>query len=225
MIAALHQVDEILRGDISIEPPRRPVIRLIFIILFFGILYGALMGSYGGFSADRILQPLYSSLKVPLLLLVSFALSLPSFYVLNMLLGVAEDFPEVLRSLIARQATLTIVLASLSPFTLLWYASFADHDNAILFNAAMFAIASFSAQWILRRYYNPLIARNPRHRWLLRCWLIIYAFVGIQMAWVLRPFIGDPRLPVAFFREDSWTNAYIFLANMIFRLARAAFNS
>ena len=27
---------------------------------------------------------------------------------------------------------------------------------------------------------------------MLRTWLVIYVFVGIQMGWVLRPFIGDP---------------------------------
>jgi len=28
----------------------------------------------------------------------------------------------------------------------------------------MFTIASFTAQWTLRQYYKPLIARHPRHR-------------------------------------------------------------
>ena len=109
----------------------------------------------------------------------------------------------------------TMVLASLSPFTVLWYASFTDHDDATLFNAAMFAVASLSGQWVLRRHYKPLIARNPRHRWMLRLWLFIYAFVGIQMGWVLRPFLGHPNLPVSFFRAESWGNAYVQVAEMI----------
>jgi hypothetical protein len=163
-------------------------------------------------------QPLYSGLKVPLLLLVTFGLSLPSFYVLNMLAGVGGDFAQSLRALVAAQAVLTIVLAALAPFTVLWYASFAGHDGAILFNAVMFGGASLSAQWVLRRYYRALVARNKRHRWLLRVWLIIYAFVGIQMGWVLRPFIGHPDLPVSFFREDSWSNAYVFLARTVWKM-------
>ncbi len=43
---------------------------------------------------------------------------------------------------------------------------------------------------------------------MLYTWIVIYVFVGIQMGWVLRPFIGDPRTPVQFFREGSWSNAY-----------------
>ena len=51
---------------------------------------------------------------------------------------------------------------------------------------------------------------------MLRIWLGVYAFVGIQMGWLLRPFIGDPSLPVSFFRADSWGNAYVNVAEVIY---------
>ena len=95
-----------------------------------------------------------------------------------------------------------------------WYASSTDYHTAILFNGLMFGIASFGAQVILRRSYVPLIAGNPRHRVLLRVWLIFYVFVGIQMGWVLRPFVGDPANPVEFFRAEAWDNAYVIVAKM-----------
>jgi hypothetical protein len=31
--------------------------------------------------------------------------------------------------------------------------------------------------------------------------VILFALVGAQMGWVLRPFIGRPELPFAWFRE------------------------
>src|SRR5438132_1461240 len=136
---ALHQIDDLLRGSTAstARSSTRALSRLLLLVLTFGLFYGAIMGCYGGLTADRIRQPLYSALKVPLLLLVTFSLSIPSFYVLNLLLGLGGDFPQVLRALVTSQATLTIVLASLAPFTVLWYVSFADHDAAIFFNAAM----------------------------------------------------------------------------------------
>jgi hypothetical protein len=109
----------------------------------------------------------------------------------------------------------------LAPFTAMWYLSFANYNMAVLFNGLMFAIASFSAQLVLRRLYQPLIARNPRHRLLLRIWLGLYVFVGIQMAWVLRPFVGNPDLPTRFLREESWSNAYVAVARMILEALRA----
>ncbi len=35
----------------------------------------------------------------------------------------------------------------------------------------------------------------------LRFWLILYAFVGTQLAWTLRPFFGRPDAPFELFRE------------------------
>ena len=70
---------------------------------------------------------------------------------------------------------------------------------------------------LCRRLYRPLILKRPRHRSLLFVWLGIYAFVGIQMAWVLRPFIGNPAQPTHFFRQQAWGNAYVRLAGMIWR--------
>ncbi|AGA27728.1 hypothetical protein [Singulisphaera acidiphila] len=35
---------------------------------------------------------------------------------------------------------------------------------------------------------------------LFRCWVILFGLVGAQMSWVLRPFIGDPGRPFAWFR-------------------------
>jgi hypothetical protein len=218
MLAAIGKsVDDVLRGHAIASPAaswRTSTRGLLAILVAFGLLYGVAMGTFG-VGQDRLMQPIFSAVKVPMLLLITFCLSLPSFWVLNALLGLAADFGEVIRALISTQAALTVVLASLAPLTLFWYASFSDYHNAILFNAVMFGIASIAAQWMLRRLYRPLIARNLRHRTLLRVWLLIYAFVGIQLGYVLRPFIGDPDQPVRFFRADSWGNAYVFVANLI----------
>ena len=215
MTALLHQVDALLR------PPPRDATPLAFrgrslvaILLSCGVTYGALMGLFTGYDdSPRPLQAVFSAAKVPLLLLLTFGLALPSFYVLNMLAGLGTDFPAVLRALLATQAGLTIVLASLSPFTLLFYVSTTNYDAAILFNALMFAIASLAGQRLLTRFYAPLIARDPRHRKMVRVWILLYAFVGIQMGWVLRPFIGDPDKPTTFFRQGAWGNAYVEVWN------------
>jgi hypothetical protein len=35
---------------------------------------------------------------------------------------------------------------------------------------------------------------------LFRCWVLLFGLVGAQMSWVLRPFVGDPGRPFAWFR-------------------------
>lgn len=185
-----------------------------------GALYGAVMGAFGGFGGDRLLQVTFSALKVPLLILVTMALAMPSFFVVNTLLGLRADFPAVLRAVAGTQAVMAVVLASLAPYTAVWYASTRDYHEATLFNALMFGAASLSAQWVLRQRYAPLVARDPRHRWMLWGWLVLYAFVGIQMGWVLRPFIGEPGKAVTFFRTDTWGNAYVIMLDIVWQAAQ-----
>ena len=77
---------------------------------------------------------------------------------------------------------------------------------------------SLQRQWLIRGYYKPLVARNRRHRTLLWIWIGVYAFVGVQTAWILRPFIGSPGSPLEFFRPEMWQdNAYVVLARLIWR--------
>jgi hypothetical protein len=173
------------------------------------------MGSYGGVAGDRAGQLLISGLKVPLLLLLTFAIGLPNFFVLNTLFGLRRDFREALRALVAAQAGVAVVLASCAPLTLFWYASCADYSAAVLFNGLIFALASFAGQHLLRGYYRPLMLRNPRHKRLLWTWLGLYVFTGIQMGWIMRPFVGAPSDPVQFFRSGDWGNAYVRVAQLI----------
>ena len=215
--------DEILRRRdwvMSPEENARAIPRFMLVIVASGLFYGAILGSYNGLNAQGVQQMLYSSLKVPLLLAVTFSLCLPFFFVFNALLGLRDDLLESLRALAASQAGMSIILASTAPFTALWYASFDNYGNAILFNAAMFGFAAASSQLLLRDFYGPLIRRDRRHRLMLYVWFIVFAFVGVQMGWLFRPFVGSPGVEVQFFRDEMFgDNAYV----VIWRLIAQAF--
>ena len=45
------------------------------------------------------------------------------------------------------------------------------------------------------------VARDDTGGNIFRCWILIYALVGLQMAWVLRPFIGHPGGEFEFLRH------------------------
>jgi hypothetical protein len=218
MAMIARQVHTLLHDGIWPREDDRVIRHAVFVALVCGLAYGAVMGTFSGFWSGRVLQILYSALKVPILLLLTFLISLPSFFVFNALAGLRDDFLDAIGVLVGGQAALAVVLVSLAPLTIFWYASFSDYRGAVLYNGAMFAIASFGGQIVLRRGYAVLIARNPRHQLMLRVWLGVYVFVGIQMAWVLRPFIGDPANPTRFFREDAWSNAYVLIARLIWGL-------
>ena len=218
MTSLLLQADAVLRGNLSsLAAGRtgRTLGRLVLMLLVFGGFYGAVMGSFGGFAGDRVWQILFAAVKVPLLLVATFLIGLPNYFVLNSLLGLRRDFAQAVRTLVATQAGVAVVLASLAPLTAWWYASSNDYAAAVRFNLLIFATASLAAQMLLKKLYWPLIRNDSRHAWMLWIWLAIYAFVGIQMAWVLRPFVGNPEAPVRFFREDAWGNAYVIVTRLL----------
>ena len=77
---------------------------------------------------------------------------------------------------------------------------------AVLAAAGLAGVASL---WAALRRMVP----SPRAaKALAAVWIGAYAFVGTQLGWMLRPFVGSPFYPVVFLREDALDrNFYEFL--------------
>lgn len=211
---SLVWIDALLRRSGTSHDPLR-WLSLILCQGLCGLGYGFVMGSFGEWDSNRFWYALFAGLKVPLLFWVTFVLCVPVFFVLHALAGVADDFRESLRCLLATQAAMTLILLGLAPVTWVWYLSSDNYLMAIAFNGGVFACASLMAHLYLRRLYAGLISRHAVHRRLLAIWLILFVFVAIQFAWVLRPFIGEPSSPAQFFRSQSWGNAYVALFDLL----------
>jgi len=214
--AVLSDAEDVLRGTGRHAAGREnvPWVTLLAWIAVAGFVYGATMGSHRLVA----LQALYSGLKVPFLLLLTSLVCLANFFVLNTVLGLRDDFAAACRGLFASQATMALCLASLAPLLVVGYVSTEFYATAKMLNGVMFAVAGVAGQVTLRHHYRPLIERNPRHRLALAGWLVLYVFVAIQLAWVLRPFIGSPDLETTFFRQGAWSNAYVEITRVIFRV-------
>jgi hypothetical protein len=189
---------------------------LVVAIVVAGAVYGAAMGGWRVFEDDRWQLAMFGAIKSPLLIMTTSVVVLPAFFVLNTVAGLRDDFRDAMRAILVGQAGLTIALASLAPVTQFIYFTGVTHRMAILTNAVMFTIAAVVAQFVMLRWYRVLIAKDRRHLLMLLAWLVLYAFVGMQMGWMLRPFIGDPTQSPAFFREEPFTNAYVFIFRLIF---------
>ena len=211
-------VGALLRGEgrFAVDRQRVPWGALAGALVVAGWVYGAAMGLSDG----RALQALYSALKVPALLVISTLVCLPNFYAVNAVLGLRDDFAAAVRGVVAAQATVAVTLASLAPVTLLAYVSSDDYAFAGLLNGAVFALGAAAGQLTLNRHYRRLVERDPRHRVGRVAWLALYVFVAVQLAWVLRPFVGAPGRPTRFFREDAWSNAYVVVVETVLGLLR-----
>lgn len=221
----LLRIHALSRSVWTLGRPEREVIPIssgarIALMAASGAIYGAVMGSFDLSEAQRAWLMVFGAIKVPLLIAATTLVCLPAYFVLNTVLGLRRDFQAAIRAVMAAQAAMTVALASLAPVTRFVYCTAIDHREAVLFNAGMFAVATMTAQVVLLRRYRPLIARAPRHRAMLWMWVVMYAFVGIQTGWMLRPFVGTPGNAVAFLRDEPFGNAYVAVARIFAGLGK-----
>lgn len=185
------------------EVPHR---RLVAVVCVAGAVHGAVMGSFAG-----PWGALYAALKMPILLLLAPLVCVPSFRVVHSVLGLADDEPAARRGVMCAQATMAIALLALSPVLVVGYVSSAHYHLAKLVNLGVFALAGLAAQLTLVRHYRPLLRKDRRHRLALLAWPALYLFVALQLAYALRPFVGNPAFPTEFLREDWMGNVYLDL--------------
>jgi hypothetical protein len=240
-------LDRVLRGDAT-RPSALgrgtidvPVGGLSVVLVVLGMFYGACMGCFALFktSGPSYLQLVATTLKVPILFILTLAITFPSLYVFNALVGSRLALDAVLRLLAAALAVTMAVLASLGPIVSFFSLSTTSHPFMVLVNVVVFAVSGalgliFLLQTLQRLSMAPPtspstkavedLARNPfqvdpapgaldplegqvlgRHvKAVFRCWVVLFGLVGAQMAWVLRPFIGNPSMPFVWIRpRDS----------------------
>ena len=239
MIAALGAVFGVCMGTYAVlhqDGPRLmqmlaasvkvPALFLLTLLVTFPSLYvfNALVGSQLRFVAN--LRLLIGSLGVTLAVLASFGpiiaffsvstTSYPFMKVLNVLaFGVAGGLG--LMFLLQTLHRLSVVDLSASPplappapgITL--PAPKPAPDGANLVEAVVIAPPSNSPidpvpGYILGRHVKTVF----------RCWAIVFGLVGAQMAWILRPFIGDPNQAFTWFRPRESN----FFENMVVTLGK-----
>jgi hypothetical protein len=80
----------------------------------------------------------------------------------------------------------------------------AAYNFVQLTQVVMIAFAGVAANVRLFRLLYSLSGSNRIARKILFAWLAGNLFLGSQLCWILRPFIGSPVLPVEFFRPNAF---------------------
>ena len=216
MTFILTRADNALRALLRPGAPALSPPKLAILVALCGAFQGALMGSYALFNGGSALFVIWASLKVPLFLGIAAALCFPALRVLYFLVGLGEEFAPTLRALTMAQAAFAAILAALAPFVPVFYASGLSYRGALMLNLALFAVAGFAAQNVARGPLQILLARDARHLKLWGVGFAMWAFVAVQLAWNLRPFIGSPEAAIQFLRPDAFSNVYLALWKILF---------
>jgi len=160
--------------------------------LLFAAIYGLSLGAYA-----HNLQLLASPVKVPALLLGTLFICLPALYLLNVMAGSRLSLKQNLVLLLAATYLMSVILASMSPIFLVFTFFEELKRFTSILNLFIFSIAGCAG---LRFFWKGIRYHRPSSFFALRIWLIIYILVGTQLAWILRPFLGE-RGHFLLFRE------------------------
>ena len=217
----LQQVSLLLRGDLE-EAERWSRGRDwsqfwtqgVVIVVGSG-LFGAAMGCW-----RSPLQAWYGALKFPL---VIFATSLGNALLNSMLaslLGLNLGFRESLRTILMSFTLAALILASFSPLVAFlawntpprtagaWERSWVSYLIIQLTQVGTIALAGVVANLRLLQWLQRWSGSRGTARRILAAWLLVNLFLGSQLSWILRPFIGSPDLPVEFLRPNAFAGNF-----------------
>lgn len=174
---------------------------LMFSSSIFFAIYGAIIGSFGGW-----MQAIASAVKVPILYLMTAIVCFPTLYFFNVLFGSRKSLVQHLAVLTAAVASISILLFSFAPVSLFFLITAPDYSFFLLLNVAIFGLTGivgvfFLYQGMQMMSHQDDVNGHKNRKKLLQSWLFLFAFVGSQLGWTLRPFFGAPGKPFELFRE------------------------
>lgn len=188
----------------------------VLLMGFYGLSMG-LIGFRKGWD-DGLYQMLASSLKVPVLFLLTTAVCFPLLYIVQVLMGARLAFAQTLCLVLMAITVNGVLLAACAPIAWFFTLTGSAYDFLKVLHVVMCA---FSGIWAMLSLWYGLRAMceksslyPPTALRILQVWILIFAFVGSQMAWSLRPFVGSPNENFQIFRKQGG-NFYASVWNSI----------
>lgn len=174
------------------------------------------------------LQAVYAGLKLPLLLAVLMLTTTAANAVFAKLVGTELDLQQSACCSLLGMAILAVILASVSPVSLLFVTQVESHGESLVgvFGPEA-ARALQQAQWLLathvvvigvaglialgklRNLLTVLAGSRELGLRLFWIWLAVQALAGTQLSWILRPYLGKPGLEVQLLRPDAFQGSFI----------------
>jgi hypothetical protein len=224
MIRELGVIETILRNRLyffheirdGIELQRKMRAMLISSLIFFA-LYGAVMGS-----THSLWQAPSSAVKLPILFLATLFICAPTLYFFNILFGSNQSLLQNIALILTAITVTAVILLSFTPIALFFLITTSQYQFFKLLNVGIFAIAGAMGVFFLDQGMRIVAdvgteGENNR-RWVLRMWIFLYAFVGSQLAWTIRPFIGAPSIQFELFRQlggNFYTNVVVSIGEIL----------
>jgi hypothetical protein len=197
----------------------RTWLALCLVMVVSSAVYGAVLGYWQG---PRL--ALYVAFKLPLVLLLTSALTVPFSWTGAALLGLPLRLGQVAVLTFLTLAAGSLLLASLAPVAALFTlcaplptaapgtGARTAHNLLYLLHTAFVGGSGLAGTVLLWRGMRSLGRPVRTLRAVYLVWIVAFALVGGEVAWVLRPFVGSVYKPVVFLRGDALDgNVYEFV--------------
>lgn len=206
----IKHLKTLLRGEVDASCLEKPnVSRFIcycIAIVLGSSVYGATIGLW-----RAPLQSVFTAIKFPILIFLTCIGNGVVNGMLAQVLGSGLSFRQTAFAILMSFAVASLILGCFSPITLfiLYNAPPLASEHAILGHSVMLLahvfVIAFAGVVANRRLFG-LLQKVSGHdhtaRAVLLSWLAGNLFLGAQLAWNLRPFIGSPTLAIQFLRDN-----------------------
>ncbi|MFK7803884.1 MAG: actin-binding WH2 domain-containing protein [Anaerolineae bacterium] len=206
-----------IRDGIGLSEKMRAM--LVSSLIFFA-LYGGVMGS-----THSLWQALSSAVKLPVMFLATLFICAPTLYFFNVLFGSNQSISQNIALILTAITVTAVLLLSFAPITLFFLLTTSQYQFFKLLNVVIFSASGMMGVVFLAQGMRIVASDRgggqdgaSSRRWVLRMWMFLYAFVGSQLAWTIRPFIGAPSIPFELFRQlggNFYTNIFASIGEIL----------
>ncbi len=227
----MKQESSFLRDYLSLFKNREELLNRIFeekitfkkVLVLFLVLnglsffYGVSMGSH-----HSVLQALATGIKIPLLFTLSLIICFPAFFVIQSVLGSKLNLMQMVAIVLTGFVLIASIMISFIPITLFFQFTGDYYYFLILLHLAVLALSAFFGMRVMIQALQFSCEKKniyPRIGVIVfRFWIVILAFVGIQLAWNLRPFLGQKQESFKLFREyeGNFYTAIVYSIEQLF---------
>jgi len=178
----------------------RKIIGQLVVITALTFLYGIVMGSYHSF-----LQAISSGIKVSLLFFITLIICFPSFFVIQQVLGSKLSIRQMIKVVLSGFVLTSALALSFTPIIIFFQLTGGNYHFLQLLHVAVFVFSGiFGMRLMIEALKHACEKQNIYPKigvTVFKVWIVILGFVGIQLAWNLRPFLSERDEEFKVFRE------------------------
>jgi len=207
----IFQNKESFFNEINTRQSNRLIINQIIMICLFAFLYGVVMGSY-----HSVLQSVVAGIKIIVLFLSAMIICFPSFFIIQQVLGSKMSVRQMIIIVLSGLVLTSTIAISFAPIVIVFQITGGNYHFLQLLHVAIFIFAGIFGMRLMvdaLQYACENKDIYPKVGVIVfRIWIIILVFVGIQLAWNLRPFLCEKTETFKIFRkyEGNFYTAIVY---------------